>query len=96
MAIFILSTFGQYAYANLGVGVQGKVAIAREEVKEFEMTKQAEMALKDIGYTSIKVDGITEDRERRIIYTYQKDAGLPLSGEFDSQTLDSLDITYEL
>lgn len=98
LTIAILSMFGQYAYAgaNVGVGVQGKVALAREEIKEFELTKQAEMALKEIGYEAIKVDGVTDDRERRTIYTYQKYRGLPLSGEFDSETLDSLNITYEL
>ncbi len=96
--IIILSFLGQFAYANMGagVGVQGKIALAQEEIQEFELTKQAEQVLKNAGYNIEKVDGVTQDSERKVIYTYQRDQGLPLTGEYDAETLDSLNITYEL
>lgn len=81
MAAFTLSSSGS--------------GIRREDFSSSEMIRQAQLSLKQQNYYDGAIDGIMGPRLQRAIRDFQRDRGLPETGELDERTAIRLGLTAE-
>ncbi len=61
-----------------------------------EFVRDAQRALRDLGYRPGPIDGTVGPRMRAALARYQRDENLPVTGEFDAETMLRLDIHERL
>lgn len=73
----------------------GGAGVRREDFSSSEMIRRAQLSLKQQNYYDGAIDGVIGPRLQRAIRDFQRDRGLPETGELDERTAIRLGITSE-
>ena len=94
IALFLLLG---YPSGAVGGGAADAVPAAtenRSKNPESRFVRDAQRALKDLGYDVGPVDGSIGPKTRSALLRFQRSRGLPMTGELDAESMARLDI-YE-
>ncbi len=90
--------YGEYPYVGVAIGVplffpEHYVESPKHTPAKI-LTMKVQVELTSLGYYDGAVDGRSGSRTTAAIVAFQKDQGLPVTGNIDAATLDALGIRY--
>ena len=97
IALFLLLGYPSRPVEGGGRGAADAVPVAaenRSKSPESRFVRDAQRALRDLGYDVGPVDGSVGLKTRSALLRFQQSRGLPMTGQLDAESMARLDI-YE-